>query len=559
MKPTLFLLAAGMGSRYGGLKQLDGLGPNGETIMDYSIYDAIQAGFGKIVWVIRKDFEEQFRTQILSKYEGKVQCELCFQALDALPEGFTVPEGRQKPWGTNHAVLMGKDVIKEPRVGNTLSENGTVARGICSKNDKGHLTTVVERTEIVRCAADGSNAGAATEPIRYKDEQGQWVVVEDNTPVSMNMWGFTPDYFEYSEAYFREFLSDPKNMENLKAEFFIPLMVNKLITDGTATVEVLDTTSKWFGVTYAADRDLNEAQLSQLDQLIASADTILITCHKSPDGDAIGSCLGWAEYLRTREKEAIVIVPDQYPDFLQWLPNSEKIVRYDKHPEKCDMLFKIADLVFCLDFNATSRVQDMEATLVFRIVWQLGGFDRLDKRFAIPVYCGMMTDTGGFLYNSTRPEIYFIIGELLTKHIDKDRIYRNVYHNYSEDRIRLMGYVMYEKLVYLPELHTAFYTITREEQKRFHFIKGDAEGLVNIPQQIKGLKLSISLREDSEKPRIWVSLRSVDQFPCNKMAAEFFNGGGHLNASGGHLDMTIDEAVQVVREAIIAYAEQLKR
>ena len=339
---------------------------------------------------------------------------------------------------------------------------------------------------------------------------------------------------------------------------------------------------------------LNEAQLSQLDQLITSADTILITCHKSPDGDAIGSCLGWAEYLRTCGKEATVIVPDQYPDFLQWLPNSEKIVRYDKHPKKCDMLFKIADLVFCLDFNTPSRVQDMEPALVsspapkvlidhhldpdvpavltisqpeacstcelvFRIVWQLGGFDGLDKRFAIPVYCGMMTDTGGFLYNSTRPEIYFIIGELLTKRIDKDRIYRNVYHNYSEDRIRLMGYVMYEKLVYLPEFHTAFYTITREEQKRFHFIKGDAEGLVNIPQQIKGLKLSISLREDSEKHRIWVSLRSVDQFPCNKMASDFFNGGGHLNASGGHLDMTIDEAVQVVREAIIAYAEQLKR
>lgn len=339
---------------------------------------------------------------------------------------------------------------------------------------------------------------------------------------------------------------------------------------------------------------LNEAQLSQLDQLITSADTILITCHKSPDGDAIGSCLAWAEYLRTREKEAVVIVPDQYPDFLQWLPNTEKIVRYDKYSEKCDMLFKIADLVFCLDFNTPSRVQDMEATLVsspapkvlidhhldpdvpavltisqpeacstcelvFRIVWQLGAFDRLDKRFAVPVYCGMMTDTGGFLYNSSRPEIYFIIGELLTKHIDKDRIYRNVYHNYSEDRIRLMGYVMYEKLVYMPEFHTAYYTITREEQKRFHFIKGDAEGLVNIPQQIRGLKLSISLREDSEKHRIWVSLRSVDQFPCNKMAAEFFNGGGHLNASGGHLDMTIDEAIKVVREAIIAYAEQLKR
>ena len=292
MKPTLFLLAAGMGSRYGGLKQLDGLGPNGETIMDYSIYDAIQADFGKVVWVIRKDFEQQFREQILSKYEDKIPCELCFQGLDALPEGFSVPEGRVKPWGTNHAVLMGKDVIKEPfcvincddfynrdafmvigkflsslpegatnqyamvgfRVGNTLSENGTVARGICSTDDAGNLTTVVERTEIQR--VDG--------PVCYKDEKGEWVAIDDNTPVSMNMWGFTPDYFQHSEAYFREFLSDPKNMENLKAEFFIPLMVNKLINERTATVQVLDTTSKWFGVTYAADRDDVVARIQRL-------------------------------------------------------------------------------------------------------------------------------------------------------------------------------------------------------------------------------------------------------------------------------------------------------
>ena len=294
MKPTLFLLAAGMGSRYGGLKQLDGLGPNGETIMDYSIYDAIEAGFGKVVWVIRKDFEEQFRTQILSKYQDKIPCELCFQGLDALPEGFSVPEGRVKPWGTNHAVLMGKDVIKEPfcvincddfynrdafkvigkylaelpegaknqyamvgfRVGNTLSENGTVARGICSKDEKGNLTTVVERTEIQRVPADG--------PVCYKDEDGKWVAIDDNTPVSMNMWGFTPDYFEHSEEYFKEFLADPKNMENLKAEFFIPLMVNKLINEKTATVKVLDTTSKWCGVTYAADRPDTVARIKSL-------------------------------------------------------------------------------------------------------------------------------------------------------------------------------------------------------------------------------------------------------------------------------------------------------
>ena len=196
---------------------------------------------------------------------------------------------------------------------------------------------------------------------------------------------------------------------------------------------------------------------------------------------------------------------------------------------------------------------------MFRIVWQLGDFDKLDKHFAVPVYCGMMTDTGGFLYNSSRPEIYFIIGELLTKHIDKDRIYRNVYHNYSEDRIRLMGFVLYQKLVYLPEYHAAFYTITREEQKQFHFIKGDAEGLVNIPQQIKGLKLSISLREDTEKPGlIWVSLRSVDDFPCNLMAEDFFNGGGHLNASGGRINGTMQEAIDTVRKAIEAYADRLK-
>ena len=335
-------------------------------------------------------------------------------------------------------------------------------------------------------------------------------------------------------------------------------------------------------------------QVAQLSHLISEANTILITCHKSPDGDAIGSCLGWAEYLRSLGKEAIVIVPDQYPDFLLWMPNTEKIVRYDKHREKCDMLFKIADLVFCLDYNTPSRVEDMEQALVsspaprilidhhlnpdvpavltisrpeasstseliFRIVWQLDGFEQMGKQFAAPIYCGMMTDTGGFTFNSSNPEIYFIISELLTTHIDKDRIYRNVYHNYSENRIRLMGYVMYEKLVYLPEYHAAFYTLTKQEQQRFHFIKGDAEGLVNIPQQIKGLKLSISLREDTEKPRlVWVSLRSVDDFPCNKMAEEFFNGGGHLNASGGRINGTMEEAVETVKRAIVAYENKLK-
>ena len=271
-----------MGSRYGGLKQLDTLGPNGETIMDYSIYDAINAGFGKLVFVIRKDFEDDFRRVVLSKYEGHIPCELVFQSLDALPEGFTCPEGRTKPWGTNHAVMMGEPVINEPfavincddfydrdsfrvmgqflsslpegstgkyamvgfRVGNTLSESGTVSRGVCENDANHHLTSVVERTKIQRI--DGV--------VKYLDDDDKWVAIDDNTPVSMNFWGFTPDYFAHSREFFKTFLSDPKNMENLKSEFFIPLMVDKLIHDGTATCEVLDTTSKWFGVTYSADR-----------------------------------------------------------------------------------------------------------------------------------------------------------------------------------------------------------------------------------------------------------------------------------------------------------------
>jgi len=280
MKPTLLVLAAGMGSRYGGLKQLDKLGPNGATIMDYSIYDAIRSGFGKVVFVIRKDFENDFRQIVLSKYTDSIPTEVVFQSLDSLPDGFKCPTERTKPWGTNHAIMMGQTAINEPfavinaddfygrntfevmakelsrprdrkgdfcmvafEVGNTMSESGTVARGVCEVKDD-QLVTVVERTAI------GYND---KHEIVFTDENGMIQHLTPETPVSMNMWGFTPDYFDYSNESFVEFLS--YNINVPKAEFFIPMVVNEMMTKGLATVKVLKTKSRWFGVTYAEDRE----------------------------------------------------------------------------------------------------------------------------------------------------------------------------------------------------------------------------------------------------------------------------------------------------------------
>lgn len=334
---------------------------------------------------------------------------------------------------------------------------------------------------------------------------------------------------------------------------------------------------------------LTAAETESLRSLILSSDNIILCCHRSPDGDALGSLLGMAEFLRQQGKVPVAVVPDAYPDFLQWLPGTERIIRYDKHKSFVDGLLTSADLVFCLDFNTYSRTDDMADTLaaspakkvlvdhhlnpdidtelcvshpeacstcelVFRLIWQLGSFDMMTRKCAVPLYCGMMTDTGGFTYNSTRPEIFFIISQLLTKGIDKDKIYRNVYNNYSEWRMRLIGYVLNEKMVVMQEERAAYFVLTRDDLKRFHYIKGDAEGLVNMPLQIKGLRLSISLRQDTEKDNlVWVSTRSVDNFPCNKLAEQYFNGGGHLNAAGGRLECTVEEAEALVRKAVTEF------
>ena len=341
---------------------------------------------------------------------------------------------------------------------------------------------------------------------------------------------------------------------------------------------------------------LTDDEADRLRSLIASSTKVALVCHMNADGDALGSSLSWAEYLRQQGKEATVIVPDMYPDYLQWIPGTQQSLRYDKKKEQAQQLLNEADLLCYLDLNTISRTgHEMPAALenykgkvilidhheepeikadimvshpemsstsemVFRLIWQLGGYDAITRDMATDIYCGMMTDTGAFTYNSTQPEIYFIISQLLTKGIDKDKIYRNVYHVYSVDRLRLWGHVLNRNLkVLYPPKHASYFTISKEEMKKYNFKKGDAEGLVNVPLKILKHKLSISLREDTEKERlVWISTRSVDDFPCDEMAKQFFNGGGHKNAAGGRLECSLSEAVEIVKKAIDAYADKLK-
>ena len=264
-------MAAGMGSRYGGLKQLDSVGPNGETIIDYSVYDAIRAGFNKVVFVIRKEFYKEFRSLITDKYSGEVQVEFAFQELDNLPNGFFCPVGREKPWGTGHAILTTKDLIQEPFVAingddfyglesfkvvaeyyqkggsdfsmvafqldNTLSDFGSVTRGLCTL-DGDKLDTVIE-TDGLQMSSDGMKSDRK-------------IVLNGKEPVSMNVWGFTPDLFFYLESMFIEFLE--KEGKELKSEYLIPSVVNTLIQSGQKSVQTLHSSAKWFGVTYKEDK-----------------------------------------------------------------------------------------------------------------------------------------------------------------------------------------------------------------------------------------------------------------------------------------------------------------
>ena len=289
MKPTLLVLAAGMGSRYGGLKQLDPVGPSDEIIIDYSIYDAIQAGFGKVVFLIRKDIEDAFRESIGNRYEGKIEIDYAFQGVKDIPEGFVIPDERDKPWGTGHAVLMAEDVINEPfavinaddfygrsgfklmadylssensetanfaMVGfilrNTLSEHGTVSRGVCTTDSEDYLQNVTEITKIEK-RKNGAKNLAEGESIT--DMTGEEIV-------SMNMWGFTPEIFPELNKQFLEFLE--KDINTPKSEFFIPFAVDTMVEQGFAKVKVLKSVDQWFGVTYKEDKPVVVASIQKL-------------------------------------------------------------------------------------------------------------------------------------------------------------------------------------------------------------------------------------------------------------------------------------------------------
>ncbi len=289
IKPTLLILAAGMGSRYGGLKQMDAFGPNGETILDYSIYDAIREGFGKVVFVIRKSFNEEFRDFFKNKFEDKIEVAYVYQDIDMVPDQCEYHPDRTKPWGTAHAVWVAKDVINEPfavinaddfygrdsyRVLNeyfnnsensdryalvgymlekTLSEHGTVNRGVCQTHDDDTLDTI---TECLKIGYDNDRN------ISYKNDKEQMVMLDSNTPVSMNMWAFYPDYFKHCEAMFANFLID--SGQELKSEFFIPLLVDQLINDQIKKVDVLSCSEEWFGVTYQEDKPIVIERLNRL-------------------------------------------------------------------------------------------------------------------------------------------------------------------------------------------------------------------------------------------------------------------------------------------------------
>ena len=324
---------------------------------------------------------------------------------------------------------------------------------------------------------------------------------------------------------------------------------------------------------------------------------VVICAHVNPDGDAIGSSLALKHYLERKGRSVTVVVPNTFPDFLKWLPGADSILTYtnQKHKEQTKAAIQQADLIIVCDLNHPNRLAVLEqdvmqskaprilidhhldpdrdfcqlvisepemcatGEVICHLLSQQGEIDSITEDEATCLYTAMMCDTGAFSFNSGRPVIYEYISRLLSRGIDKDQIYRNVFWTATEGRLRLQGYLLYVNMKVLHDSHTAIMTLTNEERRRFKVKNGDTEGFVNIPLTMHGIRLSIFINEDTEHPGIMkLSLRSVGEFPCDQMASRFFGGGGHKNASGGKLQCSMAEALEKVKSAIDSYAEMLK-
>lgn len=338
----------------------------------------------------------------------------------------------------------------------------------------------------------------------------------------------------------------------------------------------------------------NIIQAETIEQVLASitsAERIVITTHRSPDGDALGSSLALYHFLRRHNKSVKIIVPNSFPSFLKWLPGVRDIEVYEYNPTAAQHILMHSDLIFSLDYNIPKRLGDMgpylekspakkilidhhllpgecfdiiishpkissTCELIFRLLYQAGEYGVLTQSEAECIYCGMMTDTGSFTFNSNNPEIFEIISLLLRKNINKDEIYTKVFDNYSEERFRLLGFTLSQRMEIFSELHSALLYLSKEDQAQFRFNKGDTEGFVNYPLSIKGILFATFIREDEGLVKL--SFRSQKSFPCNEFAADFFQGGGHLNASGGEFYGTFEEAVAVFKKGLDAYQEKLR-
>ncbi len=344
---------------------------------------------------------------------------------------------------------------------------------------------------------------------------------------------------------------------------------------------------------------LSQEQIALWHELTGAARNIVITAHRGPDGDAIGSTTALASWLQRHTKADVrIVVPNIFPDFLKWMPGAADILVYEHHEDEVRPVVEQADLIIMCDHGELRRMwtlgdvvrehptprimldhhldpehdiaqlvishPELSSTceVLMRVLLESGEKNGSEPVFttseATSIYAGMMTDTGAFTYASNRPEIFELISILLRCGIDKDRIYRNIFFTYSPNRLKFQGYMLYAKLDIWKKAHVAIMTLTNAERRRFGILNGDTEGLVNMPLQVLGMKLSIFLREDTEHPCIRVSLRSVDDFPANEMAAAFFGGGGHKNAAGGEIWGTMDEAVEIAKKAVQKYMPLLK-